>query len=334
MNESSCAFEVIYNTMQQSNNHLSVKALCSMAGVSRSGYYAWLKAAPIREKREQQDRDDFDLILTAYKMHGYSKGAKGINMALLHMNPPVTMNLKKIHRLMNKFGLSCPYRGPNHYRRMAKALKTSNVADNLLQREFESYGPRVVLLTDITYLPYNGKFAYLSTILDAFTKQILSYVLSPSLEIDFVLETVNQLIENHGISLQTETIIHSDQGCHYTSHKFINILYDKKLRQSMSRKGNCWDNAPQESFFGHMKDIIRPKLEHCNDFQDVQIIIDEYMDVYNNHRYQWNLAKLSPNEYYRFVTTGVYPLDVPNPPEVPVIPKKPSELGKKTPDCS
>lgn len=334
MNESSCVFEVIYNTMQQSNNSLSVNALCSMAGVSRSGYYAWLKAAPIREKREQQDRDDFDLILTAYKMHGYSKGAKGINMALLHMDPPVIMNLKKIHRLMNKFGLSCPYRGPNPYKRMAKALKTSNVADNLLQREFESYGPRVVLLTDITYLPYNGRFAYLSTILDAFTKQILSYVLSPSLEIDFVLETVNQLIENHGVSLQAETVIHSDQGCHYTSHKFINILYDKKLRQSMSRKGNCWDNAPQESFFGHMKDIIKPKLAHCNDFQDVQIIIDEYMDVYNNHRYQWNLAKLSPNEYYQFVTTGIYPLDVSNTPEVPVIPKKPSELGKKTPDCS
>ena len=334
MNKSSCVFEVIYNTMQQSSNSLSVKALCSMAGVSRSGYYAWLKAAPVREQQEQQDRDDFDLILTAYKMHGFSKGAKGIHMALLHMDPPVIMNLKKIHRLMNKFGLSCPYRGPNPYKRMAKALKTSNVADNLLQREFESYGPRVVLLTDITYLPYNGRFAYLSTILDAFTRQILSYVLSPSLEIDFVLETVNQLIENHGVSLQAETIIHSDQGCHYTSHKFINILYDKKLRQSMSRKGNCWDNAPQESFFGHMKDIIRPKLECCEDFQDVKVVIDEYMDVYNNHRYQWNLAKLSPNEYYQFVTTGIYPLDVPNVPAPPVIPKKPSELGKKSPDCS
>ena len=91
-------------------------------------------------------------------------------MALLHMDPPVIMNLKKIRRLMDKFNLSCPYRGPNPYRRMAKALKTSNVADNLLQREFEAYGPRIVLLTDITYLPYNGTFAYLSTILDAFTK--------------------------------------------------------------------------------------------------------------------------------------------------------------------
>lgn len=127
-----------------------------MAGVSRSGYYAWLNAAPARAQREQQDRGDFEQILTAYKMHGYSKGAKGIYMALLHMDPPVVMNLKKIRRLMDKFNLSCPYRGPNPYRRMAKALKTSSVADNLLQREFEAYGPRIVLLTDITYLPYNA----------------------------------------------------------------------------------------------------------------------------------------------------------------------------------
>ena len=328
MNDSSCIFEIIYNTMQQSHNTMSVKTLCEMAGVSRSGYYAWLKAAPSRERREQQDRDDFELILVAYKMHGYSKGAKGIYMALLHMEPPVVMNLKKIRRLMDKFNLSCPYRGPNPYRRMAKALKTSNVADNLLQREFEAYGPRIVLLTDITYLPYNGTFAYLSPVLAALTKQILSYVLSPSLEVDFVLETINKLVEDHGVSLQAETIIHSDQGCHYTSHKFINILYDKKLRQSMSRRGNCWDNAPQESFFGHMKDHIKPKLAECTAFADVQVIIDDYIDYYNNRRYQWHLAKLSPNEFYKFVTTGEYPLDVPNAPAPPAIRKKTKDLGK------
>lgn len=177
-------------------------------------------------------------------------------MALIHMDPPVIMNLKKIRRLMDKFNLSCPVRKANPYRRMAKALKISNVAENLLQREFECYGPRVILLTDITYLPYDGRFAYLSTILDAYTKQILSYVLSDSLEVDFVLQTVNKLVLDHGISLTAETIVHSDQGCHYTSYSFINILKDKNLRQSMSRRGNCWDNAPQESFFGHMKDQI------------------------------------------------------------------------------
>ena len=119
---------------------------------------------------------------------------------------------KKIRRLMDKYSLSCPVRKANPYRRMARALRTSSVADNLLRREFECYGPRMVLLTDITYLPYNGTFAYLSTILDAFTKQILSYALSPSLEVDFVLETVELLIKRHGISLHAETVIHSDLG--------------------------------------------------------------------------------------------------------------------------
>lgn len=94
------------------------------------------------------------------------------------MDPPVIMNIKKIRRLMKKYGLVCPVRKANPHRRTAVALKTRNVAANLLQREFECYGPRMVLLTDVTYLPYKGKFAYLSTIIDAYTKQILSYVLS------------------------------------------------------------------------------------------------------------------------------------------------------------
>ena len=106
---------------------------------------------------------------------------------------------------------------------MAAALKTNNVADNLVNREFEEHGPRSILLTDITYIPYNGTFAYLSTIIDAFTKQVLSYAISDNLKLDFVLLTVEQLIRNHRISLDEETIIHSDRGVHYTSYKFIEI---------------------------------------------------------------------------------------------------------------
>ncbi|WP_459771611.1 DDE-type integrase/transposase/recombinase, partial [Alkalibacterium sp. s-m-28] len=82
------------------------------------------------------------------------------------------------------------------------------------------------------------------------------YQLSESLSIDFVLEMIEDLLINHDISKQQKTLIHSDQGIHYTSIKFQKLLADKELRQSMSRRGNCWDNAPQESFFGHMKDEI------------------------------------------------------------------------------
>ena len=299
-------FQIIQEVLSQEGNLLTVSDLCRTAGVSRSGYYNWLHSADARKKKEAADLEDFQLILDAYRFRGYDKGARGIQMRLLHLTPPVVMNIKKIRRLMNKYGLFCPVRKANPYRRMAKTLRTNHVADNLVNREFEDHGPRKVLLTDITYIPYNGRFCCLSTILDAFTKQILSYVLSESLELDFVLKSVEQLVERHGISLSTETLIHSDQGCHYTSYRFIQIVKDAELRQSMSRRGNCWDNAPQESSFGHTKDEI--DISGCERFQQVKDIIDDWMDYYNNDRYQWQLAKLSPNEYYSYITTGIYPL--------------------------
>ena len=330
MNDTSCIFQIIQDALDQPENKLSVTNMCAIAGVSRSGYYAWLNAAPVRELQEQKDRADFDLILEAYKTRGYSKGAKGIYMCLMHRDPPVIMNLKKIRRLMKKYHLLCPIRKANPYRQLARALKTSTIADNLLNREFELYGPRTVLLTDITYIPYNGIFAYLSTILDAYTKQILSYVVSDSLEVDFVLETVEILIRDHGVSLTEQTIVHSDQGAHYTSYRFIQILHDKDLRQSMSRRGNCWDNAPQESFFGHMKDNISEDLKSFTEFDQVKAKIDDYIDYYNNDRYQWDLAKLSPNEFYQFYTTGVYPISIGEPPSPPTAQKPVSELGAGT----
>lgn len=308
METSNNRFEIIHEAINKANNTLSVKMLCEIAGVSRSGYYNWVHSADKRAEKELQDRADFELILEAYSFRGYDKGAKGIYMRLLHMDPPIVMNVKKIRRLMKKYGLICNVRKENPYRRMAKAIKTNNVADNLVKREFEKYGPRKILLTDITYVPFDGRFCYLSTIIDAFTKQILSYVLSESLEVDFVLETVNSMIEKHGISLTTETIIHSDQGCHYTSCSFIQLVKDKGLRQSMSRRGNCWDNAPQESFFGRMKDHIGGKIKESTTYREILAIVDDWMDYYNNDRYQWELARLSPNEYYQYITTGIYPI--------------------------
>jgi len=306
MMSTSDKFEIIHEALSQENSLLCVTHLCDIAGVSRSGYYRWVGAVETREERERKDQDDFEKILIAFNHRGYSKGARGVHMNLLHQDPPVRMNLKKIRRLMSKYNLYCPIRRPNPYRRMAKSVKSNNVADNIVNREFKKSGPRSVLLTDITYIPYNGRFAYLSTILDAYTKQILAYVLSDSLEVDFVLDTVNQLIENHQISLQTNVLIHSDQGAHYTSCSFIQLIRDKGLRQSMSRRGNCWDNAPQESFYGHMKDVI--DISKCMKFTEVKEIIDDWMDYYNNERYQWNLAKLSPNQYYEYIMTGIYPL--------------------------
>ena len=300
-------FALIYNAIQNDDNVLSISYMCRIAGVSRSGFYAWMDAAPTRQKREDNDRDDFAKVLEAYRFRGYAKGARGIHMRLLHQG--IIMNVKKIRRLMSKYHLLCPIRKANPYRRMAKALATSNVAPNVVNRDFKK-NPRKVLLTDITYLFFGNGKCYLSTILDVFTHEVLAYKVSRSFKVDFVLDTVDALISEHGSTLDNETIVHSDQGCHYTSYAFIQKLKDAEFMQSMSRKGNCWDNAPQESFFGHMKDELRDEIARCQTIGDVLARVDDWMDYYNNDRYQWDLLKLSPREYYQYLQTGIYPLPV------------------------
>lgn len=308
-------YEIIHNAVSQDNNLLSISRMCEIAGVSRSGYYSWINAKPYREQCEANDRTDFEKILEAYKYRGYAKGARSIYMRLLHIG--TVMNIKKIRRLMRKYGLKCPYRGLNPYRQMAKAIRTNAVFPNRVNREFLAGGVRKVLLTDITYIFYNDGVCYLSTVLDAFTREVLAYELSQSLDVSFVLRTIKDLSEQHGSTLDDTTIVHSDQGCHYTSKAFIKALKSNNLVQSMSRKGNCWDNAPQESFFGHMKDEIKYEIAMMKKFDEVKAKIDDWIDYYNNDRYQWDLVKLSPNEYYQYVTTGIYPIktwgSAPNP---------------------
>ena len=139
-------YALIHEAVQRDGNLLNIRWLCRIAGVTRSGYYAWIKAAPARERRDEADREDFALVLEAYRFRGRSKGARGIYMRLLHRN--VRMNLKKIRRLMKKYGLKCPIRRGNPNRQIAKALRTGSIAPNLVQRDFLGKGVRKVLSVD------------------------------------------------------------------------------------------------------------------------------------------------------------------------------------------
>jgi transposase InsO family protein len=308
----SVRFELIRSTAAHDNNLLHIGTLCEIAGVSRSGYYYWLEAEKKRAKGDWQDERDFALIKKAYRAFGYAKGRQGIHMRLLREDPPVVMNTKKISRLMRKFGLKCPVRRINPYRKMRKATQESKIAPNILNRKFRTGGARRVLLTDITYIPRYSrskaeqKYTYLAVVMDAFTKEILAFVLSMFCDTDIVVKMIRLLIDNHGGELKTDALLHDDQGCQYTSSRFTQLLVDEGLRQSMSRQGNCWDNAPQESFFGHMKDAVR--ILPSDDHLDVVRKVTEWIAYYNTQRPQWNLDKLTPTEYYGYVTTGVYPL--------------------------
>ena len=124
------------------------------------------------------------------------------------------------------------------------------------------------MLTGISYLFFkHGQKAYLSTILDACTNEILAYNISKSLKIDIVTDTIDKLIKNNSSILRNDSFIHSDQGAHYTSPIFQKKVKTYNLGQSMSRCGNCWDNASQESFFGHLKD--ETSIKECETFEEL-----------------------------------------------------------------
>lgn len=248
-----------------------------------------------RKLSELKDKVAKEVILRAYNFKNRKKGAKQIKMTL-EGEFETKYNLKRIRRVMKKFSIICPIRKANPYRRMMKATKEHTVVPNLLKRNFKQNVPGKVLLTDITYLYYGkNQKAYLSTIKDSSTNEILSYNVSTSLKLEIATDTIEKLVTNGTVKIPEGAFIHSDQGAHYTSPTFQKLLKKYGLGQSMSRRGNCWDNAPQESFFGHFKD--ESCIKQCDSLETLRTEIDQYMDYYNSFRYQWGLKKMTPVQY-------------------------------------
>ena len=274
-----------------------VSYLCELSKVSRSGYYNYFSQMSI-SKRLCKEKENLELhknILAAFNFKNRKKGARQIKMTLQNFFG-LNYNLKRIRRIMKKFNIICPHRKLNPYKRMMRATQDHKVLPNLLKREFKQNVPAKVLLTDITYLFFkNGQKAYLSTILDASTNEILAHNVSKSLKIDIVINTIDNLMKNKNFILREDSFIHSDQGSHYTSPIFQTKLKEKGIGQSMSRRGNCWDNAPQESFFGHLKD--ETNINECETFDELVKEINDYIDYHNNYRAQWNLKKMTPVDY-------------------------------------
>lgn len=274
-----------------------VRHLCEAAGVSRSGYYRYFSVSAEEKRQEQKGRDEAvrDVILKALRFKGRKKGARQIKMTLEgHFN--TVYNLKRIRRIMHKYGIACPIRKANPYKRIMKATQEHQVVPNLLNRKFKQGIPGKVLLTDITYLYYGkGLKAFLSTIKDASTNEILAYHVSSRITMDLATDTLKKLKKNRYFQQAKGALIHSDQGSHYTHPAFQKMVKKMKLLQSMSRKGNCWDNAPQESFFGHMKD--EAFIKTCTSLEELKREIKSYMTYYNHYRYQWDLKKMTPVQY-------------------------------------
>ncbi len=268
--------------------------MCEIVKVSRSGYYKWLKEI----NKKPKDYDDYLLIKEIFDKGRSKYGWRTIQMKL--QNIGVTMNHKKIARIKKEYNLITKIRKRNPYREIFKKTMEHRTFDNILNRNFRQNKPRKVFCSDITYLPFGGGMAYLSAAKDIASREIVAWNLSKNLQMDLVSETIKNMEIN--VPFLKDTLIHSDQGFHYTSPSFVSRIKDLNMVQSMSRKGNCIDNSPIETFFGHFKDEVDCK--NCKTFEELQKLTQEYINYYNNERHQWDLNKMTPVEYRNHLLTA------------------------------
>lgn len=210
-----------------------------------------------------------------------------------------TMNHKKIQRIMRKYDLIARVRKKNPYKAIMKKRLEHRIFPNKLQREFNQIVPYRVFCTDVTYLPFDSRFVYVSVIKDIATGEVIAWNMSLYLEMALVTDT----IKNMRLDSYEDIMIHSDQGFHYTHPGYIQLVKELKMIQSMSAKGSCIDNAPIESFFGHMKDELDYKS--CKSFEELRSKIAEYMQYYNHERKQWTRKKMTPVEYRKYLLASL-----------------------------
>ena len=268
--------------------------MCKIAQVSKSGYYKWLKN---KDKISFEEILDYTLIKNLFFKGKGLRGIRRIKMDLEDIHRK-NMNRKKIARIMKELNLITKTRKTNPYKKRMKDDSEKYYCENLLNREFKNKLPYKAFGIDITYLKYNGRFAYLCVLLDVKTTEIISYSLSKTMTKELALSTINIGLETIKEDKST-ALIHSDRGSQFTSKAYRDLLLEYGLTQSMSAPASPRDNAVIESFFGHLKDEIC--LKGIKTFEQVVAIIDDYMYYYNNERRQWNKNRMTPIEYRKFL---------------------------------
>lgn len=263
--------------------------MCDVLQVSRSRYYAWCKN-PL-SKRAHTDLALTEKIKEVFIEGRENYGTRSIQNRLVQRG--VVISRKRIARLMESVGLSCKIK------RKFKVTTDSNhklyIAPNLLQRQFHVTSPNRVWAGDITYIPTRNGWLYLATVMDLYSRKIVGWSMNTTMTASLVNDALTMAIWSRkpGKGL----IWHSDRGSQYCAKSHRSILKDHKIIQSMSRKGDCWDNAISESFFSTMKREIS-QMEYFVDQKQAANTIFEYIEVfYNRIRAHSTIGYLSPAEF-------------------------------------
>lgn len=253
--------------------------------MARSSYYYHLKTKSVSNKHD----DTREQIKNIYHRH---KGRYGYRRIALEMkNEGVVINHKTVFKLMGSLGLRSLIRRKKY---RSYRGETGTIAPNLLQRDFKSNQPCLKWATDITEFKVKDKKLYLSPVIELFNGEIISYSLSEAPNFKQVSDMLDDALEK--IDPNTNLILHSDQGWQYQMKKYQIRLKQQGISQSMSRKGNCLDNAVIENFFGIIKSELF-YLKRYNDVDELKSDIHEYIEYYNKDRIKLNLNGMSPAKY-------------------------------------
>lgn len=264
-----------------------MSVMCRFFAVSRSGYYDYVK----RRDCSQKDTVLAEMISECHKRCGKTYGYRRVHLWLIREKSQY-FNPKTVLRIMNKYGLLSELRRRRKYKYMGQQVYKY---ENLLNRNFFADRPNAKWVTDISHIHTGQGILYLSIIRDLFDNSIVAYKTGTEQSINLVLSTIKAALAKEAAAAELQ--LHSDQGSQYTSQEYFTLTKEYGITPSMSRRGNCYDNAMAENFFSILKTecIYRHKLKT---FYEAGQLIDEFIDFYNNERIQTKTS-LTPLEKRR-----------------------------------
>lgn len=278
-----------YQFIQQHKQEFPVVVMCRVLGVSESGYYAWLKRPVCQRKRE--DAQLTEEIEQGFYTHHGRYGSPRLHVELREQGRRCSR--KRVARLMREVGLSAK-------RKRRRVLTTRRdashpVAANLLARDFSATEPNTKWVTDITYIPTAQGWLYLAVILDLYSRAVVGWSMSSRCDEELAEKALKMAVARR--RPQAGLLHHSDRGCQYTSRGYRSCLLEVGVVVSMSRKGNCWDNAVMESFFGSLKEECVGNTIYPS-YEAARVALFTYLEVYYNRiRRHSTLGYVSPLLY-------------------------------------
>ncbi len=280
---------MIYGFIEKHRSAHAVEMMCRILRVTRSGYYAWKKRGESRRKR--RDAVLLEKIRESYRESRGRYGSPNIHEDLRQWD--YRCSRKRVARLMREAGLRA--KTMQRFRVTTESRHTLPVVDNLLQRRFSAETPGKVWVSDITYLWTRQGWLYLCVIMDLWDRKIVGWSIGERLLADLAVEALRKAVMRR--QPQEKLIFHSDRGIQYCSEVFMVELRRHVMLQSMSRKGNCWDNAVAESFFGILKrELVYHETYRTRD--DARLSVFQYIEGwYNRRRRHSTLCRRSPHMF-------------------------------------